>query len=498
MHDPADFKGAFALNREGKNAPDNRRGLVLWTDDATATRTFLLPADSRDPVLSDMFGNTTPLPFAAPGAVAVQLSPDPVFVLWQSASPAAPAIQNSPLLTPAAWVLTPGADDTLRVELVNIGDTPLDAQISVEPGAESGVTAAPDPQAVNVAPGQRATAVFNVATQPQLPGIAWPRQWRAFYNLPADFDPGAVTTLPATLGGVAGLDLASAANGMIDLAAHGGGIREKAPVLLFAEIGAAADGQYRMGAASDWWMEWFVNGKPVYDTLEKGNVGGRARITDHTFDLPLNKGKNIIAVRVLSGSQGWKIRGGGPVELDKIGAIGNPDRLVNIILKSPEGVLLAQEFAPVQWRRRAADENPAAPWRGLPPDIEFFDDVENFFVAEPDASKWWRGRDDLSAAAWFRADEENLIVRLLVTDDIHRPPATPPASPDETRDDYAWLFANGLHLAPSSATREGRQTLYTFALPRAPAFDLQFLILDNDWGEPKQTLRSPPIPLYLP
>ena len=492
---PVKGEAYFFADPEGE-----RRALVLWTDDTTVTRAFQLPPGSREPVRSDMFGNTTPLPFTAPGTVAVQFSPDPVFVLWQSPGLATPVPEKSPVIPPAAFVLAPGADDFLNVDLLHTGDAPLDVVLSVEPGADSGVTVAADADArppirLRLLPNQSHCVGVAVTTQPRPPGLHWPRQWRVFYGLPADFNPGAPETIPVELNGVTGLDLAASPTGVIDLAAHGGGIRHRAPALLFAEVNAPGAGNYRAGASPDWWMEWFANGLRVYENLEKGNTGGRGQITDHTFDLPLDKGKNIIAARVLGGSQGWTIRSGGPVELAAAEAAGNPAKLISIVLRSPDGAVIAQETAPVRWRQRVADDTPG--WRDAPPDVDFYDDVENFFVKEPDTSKWWRNRDDLSARAWFRADAENFVVRLLVTDDIHRPPATPPASPETTVDDYAWLLSRSKPVAPATVEREGARTLYTFLLPRAPAADFQFFIFDNDWGEPKQTLRSPVCPLCL-
>jgi len=61
-----------------------------------------------------------------------------------------------------------------------------------------------------------------------------------------------------------------------------------------------------VGAGSDWWMEWFVNGEPVFDTLQTGNVAHEFSCVDNPFHMKLNKGKNLICVLVKSGSGGWK------------------------------------------------------------------------------------------------------------------------------------------------------------------------------------------------
>lgn len=67
------------------------------------------------------------------------------------------------------------------------------------------------------------------------------------------------------------------------------------------------DQTVKMGASADWWMTWTVNGKQVYTTLPQGN-GSAGSPTGHVFDIPLKKGRNIIAVKVLAGSQGWVIQ----------------------------------------------------------------------------------------------------------------------------------------------------------------------------------------------
>lgn len=61
-----------------------------------------------------------------------------------------------------------------------------------------------------------------------------------------------------------------------------------------------------LSAGADWWMEWWVNGELMYAT-EQGN--GKAPVTaeDHQFSIQLAAGSNLIAVRVSSGSAGWKL-----------------------------------------------------------------------------------------------------------------------------------------------------------------------------------------------
>jgi hypothetical protein len=55
---------------------------------------------------------------------------------------------------------------------------------------------------------------------------------------------------------------------------------------LLAPVTATADTTVEIGAGADWWMQWWVDGQPVYDTLGNGHAGnGTTPITgrDHVF-----------------------------------------------------------------------------------------------------------------------------------------------------------------------------------------------------------------------
>ncbi len=84
-------------------------------------------------------------------------------------------------------------------------------------------------------------------------------------------------------------------------------------------------GTLQIGMAADWWFECYVNGKKVYETKE-GNLSNRFRPEDHIFNFKANKGSNLLAVKVLAGSGGWKFVCG------KVGYVENPgeSRIVKI------------------------------------------------------------------------------------------------------------------------------------------------------------------------
>lgn len=141
--------------------------------------------------------------------------------------------------------------------------------------------------------------------------IKWPSEWTVFTNVDADsIDLTAISALPKTLPGAAGAVSAqtlSLAGSRIHFTSLAGGSKTRAAAIAFAEITSDGPGMVRVGAAADWWMEWLVNGKVVYSTLKDGNKKNTYTVNDHVFELPLERGRNLIAVKVLSGSKGWQL-----------------------------------------------------------------------------------------------------------------------------------------------------------------------------------------------
>jgi hypothetical protein len=472
---------------------DARRHIVVaWSDNETTLRPLHLGEGASHPTRCDLFGNIAPLGFLSPGTVAVPLSPDPVFVRWNAPADAAPpSFAPTPLHLPLPLCLASDATDTFPITVENPSDKSMELRLDFVPGTESGIASVDAPAPFTVPAGGSARLDATVRTKAKAPDIRWPRRWRAFFNLPENADPTTLDHVPEIVEGVRGIEMEANAEGLLDLAEAGGGVREHAPVLLVAAITAAEDLAVNVGAAADWWMEWFVNGIRVYDTLENGNQGGRFTLADHVFPVTLRHGLNIVAVRVRSGSQGWKLLSGGPAELARYDRGDNPGSTLLVRLLDPDGRVLASEHAVLSWRRPVADASIA--WEGTTPDLVFADDVENRFVGQPDATRWWSGPSDLSAGAWFRTDNRELIAILEVTDDTHRPtgadsgPAIDGASPG----DAAWMVLDDKPVSPIRIARHREKTRYEFRVPASGKPDVSFLVADDDWGERKQTLRSP-------
>ena len=96
-------------------------------------------------------------------------------------------------------------------------------------------------------------------------------------------------------------------NRTIDIAKISQGFFEKECAILFNVFKSRERGTLRLGLSADWWMQVFINGTKVYDTTKAGNVSRVFSPDDHIVDIPLIKGKNTLAVRVLSGSNGWRL-----------------------------------------------------------------------------------------------------------------------------------------------------------------------------------------------
>jgi hypothetical protein len=98
-----------------------------------------------------------------------------------------------------------------------------------------------------------------------------------------------------------------------DLGILTGGAEEGKTAYLLGCIETEADVSLDVGAGADWWMKIWCNGRVVCDTLSTGN-GAHERI-NHRFALPLRRGRNLLAVKVLSGKQGFRFMIGGSREL---------------------------------------------------------------------------------------------------------------------------------------------------------------------------------------
>lgn len=140
-------------------------------------------------------------------------------------------------------------------------------------------------------------------------------EWLVFLDVAPETALSAET--PASLPGRKGAAVAprrlALQDGVVDLAAlAAGAVNEKQAAVLINEFTCESPGALALGFAADWWMEIVLNGQPVYSTLDKGNRSGGFTPDDHPVTLNVDSGRNVLAVKVLAGSKGWRFVCGVP------------------------------------------------------------------------------------------------------------------------------------------------------------------------------------------
>ena len=150
--------------------------------------------------------------------------------------------------------------------------------------------------------------------------VALPGEWAVYGPVPSAVQPHPESDIPASQAMPAALTLGNQSysclkvkpeKGVINLMSlfsHGGltnAIRTGDWAYLTGEIHCATAGTVLIGSGADWWMQWVIDGKPVYDTLALGNQTGDYSIFNHVFKVTLEKGSHTVCVLVKSGSAGW-------------------------------------------------------------------------------------------------------------------------------------------------------------------------------------------------
>jgi len=472
-------------------AADGRRALVLWSDRGEVTRTIAIGPGCTALQRRDLFGNTAPLAEASPGLVQLSCSADPVFISWMAGDKAfAVNLPPPPLAAPERLRVVPGRAAVLALTVRNPGGTPISATLTAQTIGAAPVRVDPASRPVQLAGSGQLTLPIQVTVAAVQPSL-WPRQWSVFAPDPGDIDLAGFRDLPRVIS-ARGKDLAPMAGIPraldLDLGRMAGGHLERKQALCFAwidsttaqtvEFGAGA------GAGAEWWMEWWVNGERVFSTIDGGNNGAYHVLT-HVFPVKLRQGRNLVAVKVLSGSGGWRLVAGGP---DEVAAArrersGEQDALRFDLLV--DGKALARQPVPVEVLRPVDRLVGEARWLELGVDGEL-GTVTNLHVAQPDSSRWYQGVEDFSGRIWLRDDGKSLRVAVAVRDDVSKP------------GDHAVLrLASGAVLsAPAEVALTSRRdeaahlTWYEAAIPRerlgVERFAIHVTVHDDDWGAAKQ------------
>ncbi len=465
---------------------DGRRAVVAWSDRGEITRTLAIGSGCTALRRSDLYGNVTSVVEAAPGFIQLACAADPVFITWKAGDPAfAVALPPPPLVVPDGLRVVPGRPAILPVTVRNPGDGNFVADVATTTiGAAP--AKAPPTTPVQVAAGGSQRLDLSVQVAAVAPS-AWPRQWTVFAPIEGEIDlsqfktiPRSVTSKGKELQPIAGIPRALD----LDLGKLAGGHGERKQALCFAWLDSDREQEVEFGAGADWWMEWLVNGRPAFSTIDVGN-NGPYHVLTHNFKVKLVKGRNLLAVRALSGSGGWRLVAGGP---DEVAAarrerMGQQDVIRLDLLVG--GRLLARQAVPVEVLRPIERSAAKPDWSSLAPDGEP-GAVDNLFIAIPDDSKHYKGRDDLSARIWLRDDGTSLLVAVQVRDDVQMP-----GDGSTLRLATGAVLGKPTDLAMTARRDEAtRTTWYETAIPRTQLgqdrFAMQVQVRDDDWGELKQ------------
>ena len=93
------------------------------------------------------------------------------------------------------------------------------------------------------------------------------------------------------------------------------GAQEGRAAYLLTTMSADTACEVEFGAGADFFMKWWVNGKVVCDTMATGNRNRPPTAFDHRFKARLKAGGNLLAVKVVSGPEGFALAACGPREL---------------------------------------------------------------------------------------------------------------------------------------------------------------------------------------
>lgn len=507
----------YVLASEDKS----RRVAVLWADAGNAQTLYLtLGGKAVDAKLVDLFGNASPLKTDDVGTAEVAVTENPVYVVVEKTSgDQSIAVLPMSIGVPTESAVRESGAGSLPVTVTAL-DAPIDGKIKVIAGDKSGIAPVKSDVPVAVKPHESVTIDVPVAITSAEANLEWPRQWTAFVDVDRDqFDAAKQTSIPTFLPGADGKRANAIQTPLrddrIDFESLGGRMRERALAVVMVRVKSPIDQEVTVGASADWWMEWTVNGKVAYSTLDRGNGGGYA-VTDHVFPIKLKKGDNLIVIRQLSGSMGWKL------------LIGSPQRIA--LAKADPAQIgvtfeLHQQGRATQSARTAIRRTPEvtvmpdgigkslADWDAQQPDFVMLDRVANAYAPLPDSTHWWKGQADLSARGWVRRNKDDSLTVLVAVRDDQFKPASEIASAkqgdaiairlaDESRVVHTVTVVPATPavaqtdvdaIAPkATATRVGDMTFYaidlTFASPAARPAYLDVHVFDQDAVAGKQVL----------
>lgn len=89
---------------------------------------------------------------------------------------------------------------------------------------------------------------------------------------------------------------------------------------VFLEFTSPEDQPVHIGMGADWWLQAWLDGEPLYDTLEAGNEKWPPSISNHIVTKQVTPGAHVLVVRFISGTGSSVLTLGGPDELRRVPA----------------------------------------------------------------------------------------------------------------------------------------------------------------------------------
>lgn len=148
--------------------------------------------------------------------------------------------------------------------------------------------------------------------------VAFPSDWTLYGPVAKDFVPteADLNSIPEQLEGKAGRKVKRNQQRLDFLPLLGSGVNKCG--WAFAVVNSPVEMDCTIGAGADWWMQVFVNGRKIFDTLKDGNVKSPVAMDNYTAAVRLKKGKNIIAAKLLTGASSAMLYLAGPNDLRSI------------------------------------------------------------------------------------------------------------------------------------------------------------------------------------
>ncbi|HEY8994722.1 MAG TPA: hypothetical protein VIM71_08685, partial [Lacunisphaera sp.] len=475
--------------------------------------------------LYDMYGNSSPAETVS-GVATLRAGLDPVYLEWTSPG-SCDEVQVSPpiLAMDTTQSVLLGATTRLSMTVRNPGDEPMQAQLQTRAQARVPLAITPPTQKISLSPGEPVKLGLSLQAGLGDRPLELPLWWKVFVDVDyTQLSPEQFQSVPDQLPGKKGMvqgQYVWAENNHIDVSKISGGVHDRRPGMVYAVLDSPEDISLDCGASADWYMAWYLNGQKVFDDIQKGNL--ESGLAAHSFTLPLKKGRNVIAVALLSGTFGWVLDFGGPKELEISRTGGtSPDNLTVTLVSG--GKTLTTQNVPLQLQTPVpalgsiTSSDQLDQWMTLQPFAVLNEEaVKNYWMKEPDASRWYKGKDDLSGIVWLRNGGANLEVFAAIKDDVlvQAPSASELSKYDSLRlvlagdegnvllDVTGGLVNGAAALVGANAPvvfRAARQesapsatTCYHFTVPRrligdAP-FRISLAVADNDSNYLKQTLQ---------